>query len=324
MGTIVLTVFIASHDGAQTLPRVLAAYTQLLPPHGGWKVVIIDNGSDDDTAEIARSFAGRLPLVLLAEARRGKNRALNTGLRQLEGDLAVFSDDDSLPETDWLVRLRTAADQHPRYAVFGGRILPMWDATPDDWVHEWVRPAPVFSVTDAARKERPCDSTKVWGPNMAIRAEWFRKGYRFDERLGPNGSATYAMGGETELTLRLAIAEQVECWHCKDARVHHIITARQMTRGWILKRAFHLGRCVYRESKQYAVAGRPHVPRGVGTICAGLAREAVNLAAARGSADARRVFEARWELNLWCGCLYEALSARYEPQRPILDVSPRA
>jgi cellulose synthase/poly-beta-1,6-N-acetylglucosamine synthase-like glycosyltransferase len=319
-----LTVFIATHDGAETLPRVLAAYTELLSPAGGWKVVIIDNGSEDDTPAIARSFADRLPLIILTEPRRGKNRALNTGLRQLEGDLAVFSDDDSVPESDWLVRVRSAADDHPAYAVFGGRILPLWDQEPDGWLLEWVRAAPVFSVTDAAREEGPCESTKVWGPNMAIRAEWFRRGYRFDERLGPNGSATYAMGGETELTLRLAIAERVRCWHCKDARMHHIIPPRKMTRAWILKRAFHLGRCVHRESKQYAEAGRPYVPRSAAAICAGLARELVNLASARKSADARRIFEARWQLNLWCGCLYEALGTRYAPQRPALHATARA
>jgi glycosyltransferase involved in cell wall biosynthesis len=320
----VLTVFIATHNGAETLPRILTAYTRLLPPPGGWKVVIIDNGSDDASAQIARSFADRLPLVVTEERRRGKNRALNAGLHQLEGDLAVFSDDDSLPEADWLVRLRAAADHHPEYAVFGGRILPLWDAEPEDWVLEWVCQAPAFSVTDAGRDEGPCDATKVWGPNMAIRAEWFRTGYRFDERIGPNGSPTYSMGGESELTLRLAIAEQVACWHCRDARVHHIITARKMTRAWILKRAFHLGRCVRRESQQLAGAGRPHVPRNAPAICAGLARGVADLAAAHRAADARRVFEARWQLNVWCGCLYEALSTRNGRQPHRLDVGPRA
>jgi GT2 family glycosyltransferase len=320
----VLTVFIATHNGAETLPRILTAYTELLPPPGGWKIVIIDNGSDDESARIARSFADRLPLVVIDEPRRGKNRALNAGLHQLEGDLAVFSDDDSLPEPDWLQRLRAAADHHPEYAVFGGRILALWEAEPEDWVLKWVRTAPVFGMTDADRDEGPCDPTRVWGPNMAIRAECLRQGYRFDERLGPNGSPTYSMGGETELILRLAIAEQVACWHCRDARVHHIVTAQKMTRAWILKRAFHLGRCVRRESKQLAGAGRPHLPRGASAICAGLAREAVNLASAYRIADARRVFEARWQLNLWCGCLYEALSTRYEPQRPLLHVGPPA
>ena len=192
-----LTVFIATRDGAETLPRTLSGYTRLVSPEGGWKLVLVDNGSEDDSARIARSFGERLPLVLLGEPRRGKNRALNRGLAELEGDLAVFSDDDAIPEPDWLVRLRAAADCHREYAVFGGRILPLWDTPPADWILQWVRTAPVFALTDSGLEEGPCDATKVWGPNMAIRASWFRGGYRFDERIGPNGSATYAMGGET-------------------------------------------------------------------------------------------------------------------------------
>ncbi|MGH7786225.1 MAG: glycosyltransferase [Candidatus Binatia bacterium] len=319
-----LTVFIATRNGAATLPRTLTACQQLQAPRGGWKIVVVDNASDDGSARVAGRFAGQLPLTVLHEPRRGKNRALNAGLQVLEGDLAVFSDDDSLPASDWLVQLRTAADAHPECAIFGGRILPLWEAEPEEWLLQWVPHAPSFGLTDADLPEGPCEATKVWGPNMAIRAEWFHQGYRFDERLGPNGSPTYSMGGETEFTLRLTIAEGLTCWHCRGALVHHIIKSQAMTRDRILKRAFRLGRCVHRESRQHAVAGRPHVPRNASAICAGLARELTNLASAYRAADARRLFHARWQLNLWCGCLYEALSTRYRLQRPALDIHPHA
>jgi cellulose synthase/poly-beta-1,6-N-acetylglucosamine synthase-like glycosyltransferase len=320
----VLTLFVATHNGAETLPRLLTAYQQLHAPRGGWKVVIIDNGSDDGSGRITRAFADRLPLTVIDEPRRGKNRALNTGLQSLEGDLAVFSDDDAVPEPDWLMQLRTAADEQPDYAVFGGRILPLWEVEPEEWLLQWMRAAPAYGITDSALPEGHCKATKVWGANMAIRAEWFRRGYRFDERLGPNGSATYSMGSETELTLRLAIAEQLACWHCTEARVSHIIKARVMTRAWLLKRAFNLGRCVHRESRQNACAGRPYERRDASAICAGLARELANLVSAYLATEARRVFEARWQLNLWYGCLYEALSTSYRVQRPAPDVSPHA
>ena len=98
-----------------------------------------------------------------------------------------------------------------------------------------------------------------------------------------------------------SVAVQIQCWHCKDARGHHLVTARQLTRAWILKRAFHLGRCVYRESRQQAAARRPHIPRRAASICRNLATELARIASARLSADARGVFEARWQLNLWFG-----------------------
>ena len=309
----------ATHNGSETLPRVFEAYTRLDPPAGGWKLVLIDNASDDDSAAIAARFTDRLPLRVVHEPRRGKNHALNRGLAELEGDLAVFSDDDTLPAPDWLVRLRGAGDAHPECDVFGGRILAAWDVEPEDWIREVVPPAPVYCVSDPAMPEGPCEPTKVWGTNMAVRAHWFRAGYRFDGRVGPSRSRTYAMGGETELTLRLVIAENVKCWHCRDAWVEHIVRARQLSRAWILRRAFHLGRCVRRESEQHARAGRPYVQRGPAAIGRGLARSLGDMAAARRAGDTNRAFKARWELNIWLGCLYEAISPSYRPRELRLD-----
>ena len=312
-----LTVFIATHNGGPTLPRVLDAHARLQAPPGGWKLVVVDNGSRDDTAAIVRSFADRLPLTLLREPRRGKNHALNTGLGALDGDLAVFTDDDGLPDADWLVQMRAAADAHPECAVFGGVIYPAWDVPPEDWVLQWVQPAPVFGVNLDPPPDGPCDPTKIWGNNMAVRAEWFRRGYRFDGLLGPTGGATYSMGGETEFILRLSIAEQAKCWYHGPARVGHIIRPHQMTRAFVFRRGFNLGRCVRREFTQRVAAGQPHYRRDVRMIWSELVRHVVLLARAKRAADARLAFEARWQINIWSGCLYEALGSRYAPRGPI-------
>jgi glycosyltransferase involved in cell wall biosynthesis len=314
-----LTVLIATYRGADTLPRVLASYTRLREPDGGWKLVVVDNGSDDDSAAIAKSFSGRLPIVVLSEPRRGKNSALNTGLRELAGDLALLSDDDTIPDADWLVEWRTVADRRPDYAMFGGPIVPAWDAVPPEWVTQWVRMAPVFGLTDPAWEDGPCDPARLWGPNMVVRAGLFAKGHRFDERFGPNGSSTYAMGSETEFVMRVSAAECLRCWYHRNARVRHIITPAMLTRSYVLKRAFRLGRRVHRHASQNALAGHTFVDRSASASCRQLARESLNLAIAHRTADPRGVFEARWQLNLWFGCLFEAVKARRETRRVSLD-----
>lgn len=303
-----LTVFVATSQRASTLRRVLSSYTELIPPKGGWKLVLIHNGADDGSAEVARSFSTRLPLVIVSEPRRGKNRALNRGLRELEGDLAVFSDDDCLPDSDWLVRLRAAAGSLPEYTVFGGAIAPLWTREPDDWILR-LPLGPMFALTDPASNEGPCDPARVWGPNMAIRAEAFRKGFRFDEDRGPNGSETYAMGGETELTLRLAIAERLMCWHCADARVRHIVTPAMMSKRWILRRSFRFGRCLFRESRQRGAARDSYVHRTPAAIHRYLVRK---IAALMVSRTGNRWFGTSWHLCLGAGWLFEAVSARSE------------
>ena len=95
-----LTVFLATRNGSRTLPGVLESFTRLRVPPSGWKLVVVDNGSTDQTCEIVASFRASLPVTYVFEGRMGKNVALNTGLTHLEGDLAVFTDDDVFPNPD--------------------------------------------------------------------------------------------------------------------------------------------------------------------------------------------------------------------------------
>ncbi|WP_114395424.1 glycosyltransferase family 2 protein [Oleisolibacter albus] len=239
-----LTVIFSSHNGARTLPRVLEAYTRLIAPRGGWRLIAVDNGSSDDTPAILSSFVGRLPLTLLREAGKGKNRALNRALPQAEGDLFVFTDDDAVPEPDWLLRLRAAADAHREHDIFGGAIRPFWPHDPPDWMARFKLPLNVlYAVTQ--EQEGPCAASLVWGPNMAIRAAVFRQGHRFDDTVGPDGTPAYAMGSETEFNTRLERAGH-RAWFVADALVHHMIRPEQMDEGWILGRAYRHGRGIRR------------------------------------------------------------------------------
>jgi hypothetical protein len=84
----------------------------------------------------------------------------------------------------------------------------------------------------------------VFSPNSAIRADFFRVGWRFQESIGP-GPGSYAMGSETELTRRLDAAG-VRAWHVRASVVEHMIRAFQMTPEWLLARAVRYGRGQYR------------------------------------------------------------------------------
>jgi hypothetical protein len=127
------------------------------------------------------------------------------------------------------------------------------------------------------------------------------------------------MGSETEFTLRLVIERGLKCWHTKAARVGHLVLPAAMTERYVLERAFHLGRCLYREAVQNAEAGRPHQDRDPITVVAVLADELVNFVSAQAAANARRMFRARWQLNLFLGCLFEAGCTTTAARRRMVD-----
>lgn len=253
-----LTTVFATRNRAAALPRVLDAFARLQAPPGGWKLIIVDNGSTDATAAVVRGYADRLPLTLLHCAAPGKNRALNTALPALEGDLIVFTDDDVLPAPDWLAQLRAAADAEPGATLFGGTVLPDWPAPVPAWLSDEVVE---FSVL-YARNQRPagpCRPIEIYGPNMAVRRSVFDAGTRFADHVGPDATnPLYAMGSETELLRRLE-AQGHQAFFVAAARVGHIIRPEQMQESWILERAFRYGVGEGRNHAGALSAGRPLV-----------------------------------------------------------------
>jgi len=230
-----LTVLFSTFNGEATLPRMLEALGAAEVPRGGWKIVAVDNGSTDRSLGILKSAQRRLPLTVVSEPRRGKSRGLNAGLPLVEGDLVVLTDDDVVPEPDWLTRFRRIADDRTEYDVFGGAIYPVWPGEPPAWIR--CAPKGHFAWTDFA--DGPAKPTQIWGPNMAVRSRLLA-GRRFREGIGPDGAARYATGMETEFVLRLSRAG-CRCWHSRDVVVGHIIEPRQLTFEWLMQRTLNHG-----------------------------------------------------------------------------------
>jgi glycosyltransferase involved in cell wall biosynthesis/GT2 family glycosyltransferase len=310
----------ATYNGAPTLPRVLAAYAALAAPDDGWRLVIVDNGSTDDSRDIILAHARRLPLSYLHEARRGKNVALNRGLAEVLADAAtdllVFTDDDAMPAPNWLRCLSARAAAHPAYAVFGGAIVADWAAPPPDWVLAHVPLGLTYGLTAPDLADGPVFPGLVWGANMAVRRAVFDAGFRFDESLGPNGGE-YAMGGETSFTRRVAAAG-FRSWFCRDAVVAHHIRAHQLQAPFLLQRARRFGRGQYRQEPPGAVPEWLGVPRW---MFRRWLQEALGAALAWARGDAIAVFRHRWELAYLQGYWREAWRGARRPDATVLITS---
>lgn len=239
-----ITVMLSSCNGGERLRRTLESMTRAREPVGGWRLIAVDNCSTDDSHTIMTSYSGVLPITVLQEAVPGKNRALNRALEEAiknaSSDLFVFCDDDVLVSEDWLLGWRAVADDQPDYTAFAGLTLPHWPFGPPEWIPRLVNTTIVYA-THADMHEGPCDMRCMHGTNMAVRASEFRNGCRFNPNIGPNGSATYAMGSETDLALRLE-ALGCECWFAERPAVYHIIRRDQLEKDWILNRGYRFGR----------------------------------------------------------------------------------
>lgn len=237
-----LTVVLSTVDRAATLARTLQALCELQEPAGGWQLLVVDNGSVDETPQVLASFADRLPLRVFRCAERGKNRALNSVVAHFRGDLVVFTDDDVIPAPDWLIQHRTLADLHPEITFFCGPILPAMKSPPPAWIKGAIPFDVCFAQTGQDWEEGVCAPDQIWGGNMSVRVDVFEGGCRFDPGWGPRAnSSRYLTGGETSFVKRLHEQGRL-CWFSRAPVVQHLIRDEQQTYEWIMQRGFRFGR----------------------------------------------------------------------------------
>ena len=89
--SIVIPVFNAAERLEQCLKSVLAQ------SFGGWQAVLVDDGSDDGSAQICDSFAAEDSRIrAIHTENRGVSAARNTGIEVSEGEYVIFLDSDDM------------------------------------------------------------------------------------------------------------------------------------------------------------------------------------------------------------------------------------
>lgn len=71
-----------------------------------YEIIVVDNGSTDDTPEIIENFAKTADrIVHISESQRGRSNARNAGIAAARGEIIAMTDADCVVPADWLSRL---------------------------------------------------------------------------------------------------------------------------------------------------------------------------------------------------------------------------
>jgi glycosyltransferase involved in cell wall biosynthesis len=101
-----VSVVIPARNAARTMPACLEALARLEP--APTEVIIVDNGSTDESLRIVDSFVQShplLPIRVMREPRLGASAARNAGIRAAKGDIVAFTDADCVVTPTWLAEL---------------------------------------------------------------------------------------------------------------------------------------------------------------------------------------------------------------------------
>jgi uncharacterized membrane protein/glycosyltransferase involved in cell wall biosynthesis len=111
-----VSIVVCSYNGADVLPGALSAI-QAQIYDGQLEVIVVDDGSSDDTSDIAKSFKD--VIVVRNEPNQGLAGARNVGIQAAHGDVVAFTDDDCRPEPTWISELAAAYEDESVCGVGG-------------------------------------------------------------------------------------------------------------------------------------------------------------------------------------------------------------
>lgn len=108
-----LSVVIPCYNAADTLAEQLEALARQTWGEP-WEVILANNGSTDNSVEIARQYQDRLPNLRIIDAsgRQGQPYALNVGALMARGEALAFCDADDVVGDGWLAAIGNALARH--------------------------------------------------------------------------------------------------------------------------------------------------------------------------------------------------------------------
>jgi GT2 family glycosyltransferase len=194
-----LSVVLPTRNRAGVLLHTLERLGAQTPPPGGFEIVVVDNGSTDETPETLREAQAQSSVALhaLREPRPGPAAARNAGVRRASGRVVLFLGDDMAPAGDGLVAGHArfhAQSAEPRGLL--GRVT--WDGahpvTP--FMHWLENGGPQFRF--AALDPGPVDTgSYFYTSNVSLPRATLDAVGGFDERF------PYAAVEDMELGVRL-------------------------------------------------------------------------------------------------------------------------
>lgn len=102
-----ISVIIATYNRMESLRNTLEALVNQDFSKSDFEVLVVDDGSSDNTQQVLAGFknSGLLDLHFFHQQNRGPAAARNLALRQAGAEIIAFTDDDCIPQPGWLTAI---------------------------------------------------------------------------------------------------------------------------------------------------------------------------------------------------------------------------
>ena len=198
-----VTVVVPVHNGAHCIAQCVEALLAQDYPGPEPELVVVNNGSTDDTESILARWSDRI--VLCQQPERGPSAARNCGIQRASHQLIAFTDADCIPHPNWLNELVRGLRAHPEAAFIGGPVIAH---QPTNTIGRYAEV--LFDQRSAIERFDP--PYVITANLLARRSDLIRFGL-FNQ--------AFIQSEDVELSFRALFQHQAEMIYCPDAITDH-------------------------------------------------------------------------------------------------------
>ena len=240
-----ISIVICTHNRADLLQDAVQSVLVQDFPRDLYELIIIDNGSTDNSRQMAEEFITRYPNIrYIFEPEIGLSHARNRGWQEARGEYIGFLDDDCRVPFEWLeVAAEIAGQKAP--AAFGGPYFAFYNTAKPKWFRD------NYGSHIQGTMARPLGANEFLdGGNLFIRRNLLIKFGGFDARFGMKGNIV-AYGEETDLIEKIRHQKDDNILYYEPRLfINHLVDAKKMTWRWIIRQRIAGGRDHYHLFKE--------------------------------------------------------------------------
>jgi glycosyltransferase involved in cell wall biosynthesis len=239
-----ITILICTYNGAARLQATLQHIArQHVPASVPCEVILVDNASVDNTAQLARSawekYDTSLELTIITESRPGLTYARETGFAHAAYEYIILCDDDNWLGPSYVETVFSIMEQHPAIGLLGGRGEFIYETPPPEWITILNLYAGGAQATENGQV-----ADVVYGAGATLRKSAYEALVRngFISALTDRVGYQLSSGGDYELCYALALAGY-SIWYDERLYFQHFITSNRLTQAYCLTYIEESSRC---------------------------------------------------------------------------------
>ncbi|AFY54109.1 glycosyl transferase [Rivularia sp. PCC 7116] len=231
------TVAIPTYNGGSRLSEILERLkNQLHTEDISWEIIVVDNNSNDDTANIVKKYQENwqypFPLRYCFELKQGLAYAREKAVSEAKGELIGFLDDDNYPVSSWVAKAYEFARKYPKAGAIASQIHPNWEIEPPE---NFQRIAPFLAIVERGNTPlfyNPKSKLLPPGAGLVIRKQAWLESVPNQLILTGRIVGNMLTGEDTEM-LSYIQQSNWEIWYNPEMEIYHQIPEWRLQKEYL-------------------------------------------------------------------------------------------